>query len=236
MNKWVPAVAGAICVLGAAAPPAKAQFAVIDVAAVLQWIKQIEMMTQQILTLQAQLKQAQTTYESMTGTRGMEKLLSTLVRNYLPKDWATLKAVVDGTSGAFPALTNAVQTLIKANAVLSDAQLLRLPPAVRDQLVAARKAAASLQATTQLALATTSDRYSAIQQLIDALPGAKDSKAIMDLQARIAAEQGMLANDQSKLQQVFQSAQGEQWALELKNREVAAADIGSLRKLPAMGL
>jgi type IV secretion system protein VirB5 len=225
-----------LCALTCAAPPAQAQFAVIDVAAVIQWIKQIEMMTQQIVVLESQLKQAQQTYDSMTGTRGMEKLLSGVVRNYLPKDWAAIQAAVDQTSGAYPALTNAIQTLIKANAVLSDAQLDKLSPAARAQLIAARKAAATLQATAQQALASSGDRFSAIQQLIDALPGAKDSKAVMDLQARIAAEQGMLSNDQTKLQELFQAAQGEQWALQLRTREQVMADVGSLRKLPAIGL
>jgi type IV secretion system protein VirB5 len=229
------AMAG-LCALTCGIQPAKAQSAVIDVAAVVQWVAQIAKMVQQILLLESQLKQAQQTYESMTGTRGMEKLLSGVVRNYLPTDWAALQAAVDQTSAAYPALSNAVQTLIKANAVLNDAQLDALSAPARAQLVAARKAAAMLQATAQQALASSSDRFSAIQQFIDALPDAKDSKAVMDLQARIAAEQGMLINDQTKLQELFQAAQGEQWALQLRTREQVMADVGSLRELPAMGL
>ena len=58
----------------------------------------------------------------------------------------------------------------------------------------------------------------------------------MDLQARIAAEQGMLANEQTKLQVLHQAAQAEEWARVQRAREQAIADIGSLRSLPAMGL
>ena len=72
--------------------------------------------------------------------------------------------------------------------------------------------------------------------MIGAIGGARDQKAILDLQARIAAEQGMLANDQSKLQTVYQVAQAQQWALQQRSREQAIGDIGSLRNLPRMGL
>ena len=86
------------------------------------------------------------------------------------------------------------------------------------------------------ALGTISGRFGTIQQLITAIGGARDQKAILDLQARISAEQGMLANDQSKLQVLYQAAQAQQWAQQQRNREQAINDIGSLRRLPAMGL
>jgi type IV secretion system protein VirB5 len=93
-----------------------------------------------------------------------------------------------------------------------------------------------LQATTEQALGTISNRFATIQQLISAIGGARDQKAILDLQARISAEQGMLANDQTKLQTLYQVAQADQWALQQRNREQAINDIGSLRRLPPMGL
>jgi type IV secretion system protein VirB5 len=46
----------------------------------------------------------------------------------------------------------------------------------------------------------------------------------------------MLANDQSKLQTVYQVAQAQQWALQQRSREQAIGDVGSLRNLPRMGL
>jgi type IV secretion system protein VirB5 len=93
-----------------------------------------------------------------------------------------------------------------------------------------------LQVMARQSLSATSDRFTAIQQLIDAIPRARDPKAIMDLQARISAEQGMLANEQTKLQVLHQAAQAEEWARVQRAREQAIADIGSLRSLPVMGL
>ena len=85
-------------------------------------------------------------------------------------------------------------------------------------------------------LAATSARFAGIQELINAIPAAEDQKAILDLQARISAEQGMLANDQTKINVLFQSAQAEEWARKQRIREQAIAGIGSLRRLPRMGL
>ena len=54
---------------------------------------------------------------------------------------------------------------------------------------------------------TRSDRFTSLQQLISAIGGATDQKASLDLNARIAAEQGMLQNEQTKLQVLYQVAQ-----------------------------
>ena len=237
MTRYIKtSVLALVCALGVAGHPARAQFAVVDVGAIVQLVQQVQTMTQQLTTLQAHLQQARQSYESMTGDRGMEHLLSGTVRNYLPSDWAALQAAVEQTSAAHPALVSAIQTAVRANAVLSDAQLALLSPGARNQLIAGRRAAATLQATARQALSATSDRFAAIQQLIDAIGRSRDPKAVMDLQARIAAEQGMLQNDQTKLQVLFQAAQGEQWAAQQRTREQVMGDVGTLRHLPPMGL
>ena len=222
--------------LMAAAPVAHAQFAVVDVDAIAQLVNQVQTMTQQLTTMQAHLRQAQQEYQSLTGDRGMEHLLSGTVRNYLPADWASLQSAVNQARGAYPALAAAIQNTMRANAILTDQQLAKLSGPERAQLIATRQSTATLQTITQQALATTSERFTAIQQLVNAIGGARDAKAVMDLQARIGAEQGMLQNDQTKLQVLYQAAQAQQWALQQRTREQAVTDIGSLRRLPAMGL
>ena len=231
---WLLPICAAV--LMAAAPAAQAQFAVIDVGAITQLVSQVQTMTQQLTTMQAHLRQAQQEYQSLTGDRGMEHLLSGTVRNYLPADWASLQSAVNQSHGAYPALAAAIQTTMRANAVLTDQRLAKLSGPERAQLMATRQSTATLQTITQQALAATSERFSAIQQLVNAIGGARDAKAVMDLQARIGAEQGMLQNDQTKLQVLYQAAQAQQWALQQRTREQAVTDIGSLRQLPAMGL
>lgn len=217
-------------------PAAHAQWAVVDVGAIAQLVQQVAKMEEQLTTMQAHLRQAEQEYQSITGDRGMENLLSGAVRNYLPADWQSLQAAITQTSSAYPALAAAIQSSITRNAVLTPQQLALLSPAERDRIVSGRQSVAMLQATTEQALGTISGRFATIQQLIGAIGGARDQKAILDLQARIAAEQGMLANDQSKLQTVYQVAQAQQWALLQRSREQAIGDVGSLRNLPRMGL
>jgi type IV secretion system protein VirB5 len=219
----------------AAAPQAQAM-AVVDVRAIAQLKQQLTAMAKQLTTARDQLTQARETFQSMNGSRGMEQLLSGTVRNYLPADWVELDSAIRQGVGAYQALAADVQAAIQGNAVLDAGQLALLSPAERQQLENARRSAAMLQVTTRQALSATSGRFASIQQLIDAIPRAQDPKAIMDLQARISAEQGMLANEQTKLQVLYQAAQAEEWARLQRAREQGIADIGSLRGLPAMGL
>jgi type IV secretion system protein VirB5 len=217
-------------------PLAHAQFAVIDVASIVQLVRQITTMEQQLTTLESQLRQAEQQYQAITGDRGMENLLAGINRNYLPTDWASLMAAVNQTGNAYPALAAGVLNNLNANAVLSPAQVAMLSGAQQAQLLADRQTVALLEATVQQALSTTSTRFASLQQLIGAIGTAQDAKASADLQARIAAEQGMVANDQSKLQVLYQAAQAQAWIQQQSTREQAIASIGSLRNLPAMGL
>lgn len=218
------------------APAAQAQWAVIDVGAIGQLIQQVMTMQQQLQTAREQLTQAKDQLSSMTGSRGMERLLAGTVRNYLPTNWTELESVLKGASASYGALTANLQTSINANAVLSAAQLAALSPDERAEIEAARRSAALLDATAREALERTSARFLSLQQLIDAIPGANDQKAILDLQARIGAEQGMLQNERTKLDMLNALMDAQRQLREQKLDEQAIADLGSLRTLPPMGL
>jgi len=216
--------------------PAHAQFAVIDVASLGQLIQQVSTLEQQVATARSQLSQAQSEYAAITGSRGMHLLLTGVNRNYLPANWGELSQVMSGASARFPALSADVSALMTANAVLTPAQVASLSPTQQAQLAAARQSPALLQAMARAALANSSDRFASLQQLISAIGGATDPKASLDLTARITAEQGMLQNEHTKLQLLFQVAESEERARAQRLREQAMADQGSLRRLPPMGL
>jgi type IV secretion system protein VirB5 len=217
-------------------PAAHAQWAVVDVGAIAQLMEQVQTLREQLETTRDQLNQARQQYESMTGGRGMQQLLAGTVRNYLPPDWAAIEQVLEGAAVGYGALATDLQRLIDSNAVLSTQSVAALAPTQRQQLEAARREVALRQALTRSALRIASERFASIQQLIAAIGGADDSKAILDLQARIAAEQNMLQNEAIKLDVLHQAAQAEQWARQQRLREQAIADIGSLRDLPPMDL
>jgi type IV secretion system protein VirB5 len=72
--------------------------------------------------------------------------------------------------------------------------------------------------------------------LINAIPTATDQKGILELQARIQAELGMLQNDSTKLNVLYQAAQAQEWARRQSASEQVIAGVGNLRSLPALQL
>jgi type IV secretion system protein VirB5 len=213
-------------ILGGGVPVAQAQFAVIDVASVAQLMSEVKTLEQQLATAQADLAQGQTAYRSTVGDRGMEQLLAGTVRNYLPPNWNGLQSAFQSANSSYPALSSDLNTALTANAVLSTQQLAGLSPAASQQMQSSRQSVALLQAVSHEALATTSNRFTSLQQLIDAIARAGDQKSALDLHARIGAETGMLQNEQTKLQVLYQSAQAEQWANEQRTREQVVAGHG----------
>jgi type IV secretion system protein VirB5 len=224
-------------------PPAGAQFAVIDVAAIVQEVQQVQRLAQlvqtaqhQLATAQDQLTQARAELQAMTGGRGMERLLAGVARNYLPRNWDDLSAVLAGGSGAYGALSNEVDTQVRANSVLPVAAVNALSVAERTLLTDDRRRAAMAQALSREALSAASDRFTSIQQLIGTIGTASDPKAILDLQARIQAEQGMVANETLKVRLLEQTLAAEESARRQRVREWAVQDVGSLRTLAPLGL
>ena len=209
----------------AAAPAARAQWAVVDVGAITQLIQEVQTMSQQLVTAEAQLQQAKNTLQSMSGGRGMQTLLSGTNRNYLPASSGQLTSAMQG-SGAYPGLTLDVRNAMNANAVLTPAQLAVLSPADQQQITTARQAAALRQALAQEALANSSSRFAALQSLISAIGTAADQKAILDLQARITAELGMLQNEQTKLQVLSQAGDALSAANAQRTLELSIAEQG----------
>lgn len=224
---WAAGVVAACVGLGVARPTL-AQMAVVDVEAIGQLVAQIRL-------LQDQLAQAELHYEAIMGNRGMEQLLGDTVRNYLPRNWDELLAAIEG-AGDFGELSAQIAAIRDQNAVLDEALLETLAEPERRETAAGRDSAASLQAISREALATTSERFEALQALIGAIANAEDPKAIWDLQARIQAEGAMLLNESNKLQLLYQTLQAQEWARAQREREQAIAGIGRLRDLPPIGL
>jgi len=209
--------------------PARAQFAVIDVGAIIQLVLEVEQFQQALQVAQSTLTQAQQAYAAITGGRGMELLLAGTIRNYLPVNWAQLLAGA-GALGADVAAT------IDRNAILTADITANFSPGEAAVLRARRSAVALNEALARQELANVSARFDAIQQLINAIPRAEDEKAVLDLQARIQAEQGMLENENSKLHVLYEAAQSQEQTARQRADEQAIQDIGNLRALPPMGL
>ncbi|HET7757021.1 MAG TPA: type IV secretion system protein [Steroidobacteraceae bacterium] len=213
----------------AVSPAARAQFAVIDAASLGQLVSEVQVLEQQLATARGELSQAQAQFQAMTGSRGMQRLLAGTPRNYLPADWSALEGALDGHSGAGGAagrLTADLAMAVGANSVLTAGQLAALTPAAGVTVIAGRRSAALLQVLSHEALANSSARFADLQQLIDAIGAAGDQKAILELQARIGAEGGMLANERTKLENLFEGAHAEEQARAQRTRELIVAGHG----------
>lgn len=232
---YVNAMLIIILALIAGAPEAQAQFAVIDVAAVTQLVTEVQNLEQTLTVAREHLTEAETELRSMTGDRGMEQLLSGTNRNYLPVDWSQLTAALSNTNSAYTTLTAGIQQALAEDAVLTPQQVALLSPDGQRQLAADRGTAALLQAVSRNALANASGRFADLQQLINTIGSAGDQKSILDLNARIGAEQAMLANEQTKLAMLVAAAEAQRWADEEQDRERAIAGQGefSTRFQPA---
>lgn len=209
-----------------AVQPVRAQWAVVDAPAIVQLIQEVETAAQQLATARNQLLQAKQELQTMTGDRGMEQLLGGTNRNYLPSDWTQVTAAAQG-GGSYGSLSADAQSIITVNAVLSPQRLSTLSPGGQQLIQANRQWAAMQQALSHAALANASSRFASLQSLISAISSAADQKGILDLQARISAELGMLQNEQTKNQLLNQSALAQQSSLSLQTREQVIDGHGS---------
>jgi type IV secretion system protein VirB5 len=219
---WFPV---ALTLMFGVVPAARAQFAVIDAASLSQLISEVQVLEQQLATARGELTQAETEYQSITGARGMGKLLAGTTRNYLPADWANVLGALQGSAN-YPRFAADLQSALNAVAVLSSHQLATLSPAASAQLQAWRQTVALLQSLSHESLANSSGRFAAIQQLIDAIAQATDQKAILELQARMTGEEDMLQNEHTKLQVLHQAVQAQDWANAQRVRELTVAGHG----------
>lgn len=221
-------IAIALALLGCSSV-ADAAMPVIDIAAVRSLGQQVSAWHSQLSAMQLQLSQLQQTRVALTGRRGMERLLPIPItaRNYLPADSGGLASVAQGASGSHGALASAVAAQIGANAVLSPAELRRLPPAIAARIEQARRDIALAQSAARAAYARSSDRFTELGALLDGIAAAPDAKAIADLQGRIGVEQAMLDNERIKLAALAQIADADRSAREQQLREAITENHGA---------
>jgi type IV secretion system protein VirB5 len=178
-----------------------------------RWAQQVEQMTSQI----DQMKQQ---YQSITGSRGMGGIMDNPeLRDYLPQDW---QAVYDSVkTGGYSGLSGRAGQIYNDNKVYD---------ACANFAVAAQRTSCEAQAVKgaqDKAFALDAyDKAKGRLQQIDGLMGrisqTQDPKAIAELQGRIAAEQAMIQNEQTKLQMYQMVAQAEDRLQQQRQREINA--------------
>ncbi len=199
-------------------PTAQAQIPVTDVANLAQSIEaqiaEVGKMVEQIAQLKAQLEQAKAmvkngkeTLSSMTGTRGMAQLLSNQDYKRIPTNWEdTLNAMNGGGSGSIRAQA---EKILKTMNGIDPSVFTKVDGAYGELYGDQANSAATYQALQGKEYDDTAARFKDLKKLIAKIPAAHDQKAILNLNARIGAQQVMLQNELLKMQALAQVRQAQ---------------------------
>lgn len=205
----------------ALAAPARAQTLVYDPSAVGRLVQQYETALQQLDQLKAQVTQGQKLFDHFNTASGVNAIASELasptLRAFLP-DADKYVAAAKGDMSALGAVGTAATSIRSANRIYT-------PPtgdvAGRDLEAAGNRAARDLALGQQVATVSAS-RLQGLQTLQNSIEGARDVRAVMDLQARLQAEQAMISNDQIRLQGLAMVQAAEDRVQAQRDRERAA--------------
>jgi type IV secretion system protein VirB5 len=227
MNRRLFAAACASAVV-ALSGTAYAQTIVYDPTSFAKILQQTQTALKQLQQLEQQVAQGQQLLTSLNQASNVNALATSLsqpqLRGFLPNAEAFVSAA-QGDLTALGALG------AKAQAIRSANQLYTPPPgdvAGADLLAAGNRAALNL-ATAESVGQAGAARLTGLQQLQGAISTAPTARAVLDLQARILAEQAMIANDQMRLQglAMTQAAQ-EQMQVQRARERAAAASAARL--------
>lgn len=228
--------ASCILTVGIAASSACfAQIPVTDGASIAKSVEnQIETMAKwklQYDQMVSQIDQMKQQYAAVTGARGMGELFNNpQLRDYLPHDWQTVYDSVK--SGGYAGLSGRAESIYNDNKVY-DACTGFSSMEQRVNCEAQAVKGAQDKAFALDAYDTAKKRLSQIDQLMRQINQTQDPKAIAELQGRIAAEQAMIQNEQTKLQ-MYQLVAAAEDRLQQQRRKEINAKIVDQRGYPTL--
>ena len=212
----------AVAALTALPVVATAQVIVYDPTSYAKILQQAQTALSQLQQLKQQVSQGQQLLTSLNQISNVNTLATSLsapsLRSFLPDP----NAYVTASSGNLTSLG----PLGSAAAAIRQANQLFTPPAgdpAGADLAAAGNRAALNLATGESVGAAGASRLAGLQQLQAALDTAPNARAVLDLQARLQAEQAMIANDQMRLQGLAMTQAAQAQLQTQRDQERAAA-------------
>jgi len=212
-------------VLLSSAPAVQAQHIVHDPTAYARLVEDARTALQQLRALQAQVEQGQALFDSLNAISDVNALASVLgvpeVRNPLP-DLRALRAAADGDLTALGDLAD------RAAAIRRETRLYSPPSGdaetyYRDSLERSGARTARDLAIGEAVSQASDQRLEGLESLRRALDAAPNARAVMDLEARLAAEQALIQNEQLRLQGLALTQAAEARLEEQRAREQAEA-------------
>lgn len=198
---------------------------VFDAGAIAKHVEQIGKLAEQIKTMQAQLTQAKQLYESfnkLTDVNEVASLLSSSeFRKYLPKEFGEIEKLVSGTGTG--SLNGVIDRYLDQNRAYQGGDANSFYRSELDRI--ARQTGAK-HSIGQTVYDTASKRIDELEELRRKITTAKDAKDVLDLSARIQAEQAILQNEVLRMQgmAMVQQARGDMDGQRQKERERQLVD------------
>ena len=229
MNKRLKVAAAACLVAGTfGAGNSRAQgIPVIDVANLAQTIAQVMNDVTEISNQVQQITQLQNQLNSINGMRNLGNILNNpMLRNYVPaKAYTYLNAV--NTSG-YSGLNATARTLRDVGMVYN---CMDLAGAARTACQAALAQPYQQKGLLQDAMKSAAGRLTQINSLMDQINATSDQKAVQEIQARIGAENALLAHEASQVQMLQGMADSEERIARSRERERQYQMLGRTGKV-----
>lgn len=161
--------------------------------------KQVDMLTSQLKVAQDQLSEAKRLYDSfnkLTNANDIGALLNTpQFRKVLPQQFADIERLVAGQGGGN--FASAIDQYLTQNRAYAGNGANSYYQSELDRI--ARQAGAK-HSLGQAVYDTASQRIDALEELRKRVSSASDVKEVLDLSARLQAEQALLQNDVLRMQ------------------------------------
>lgn len=222
------AATGVAALLLLPAQAAQAQQIVHDPTAFAQMVKDARATLEQLQALQTQIAQQQALFDSLNDLSDVNRLAQSLglpeVRTPLP-DLRALRAAADGDLSALGDLADRAEAIRRETRLYTPSpdDLSEADAFYRDSLERAGARTARDLALGEAVGQASDRRRDGLETLRQALDTAPNARAVMDLEARLAAEQALIQNEQLRMQGLALTQAAEARLEEQRARERAEA-------------
>lgn len=221
--KPLPFILTAIALSTTAATASAQGIPVIDAANLVQTVQQVVNDIAQIENQILQITQLQSQLSNISGSRNLGKVFnSDLLRNYLPAEaYTAINAVGNGGYAGLGATGKALRDAAMVYNCLD-----RPEGAVRNRCQADLALPYQHKGLLQDAMQAAGGRLAQIDALMDQINATTDQKSVLEIQARIGAENAMLAHEVSQVQLLGAMAHSDERIARSRDRERQAQMLG----------
>jgi len=213
--KFLPRLAAAVFIATAGTGAHAQGIPVIDIANLVQTIQQVMNDITKIENQVEQVRQLQGQLASINGVRNLGAVFnSAALSNYVPANAFNALNALDASG--YGGLTPTARTLRDVGMVYN---CLNVTGAARTACQATLAQPYQQKALLQDAMRAASGRLAQINSLMAQTNATNDQKAVLEIQARIGAENAMLAHEMSQVQMLVGMADSEERIARSRDRE-----------------